>query len=184
MKILDCTLRDGGYYTNWDFNKDIVILYIEAINKLPIDYIEIGYRSNPMSDYYGEFFYCPVNVIEHIRGKCQKKIAIMLNEKDVTKADALELLNPIIGLIDMVRLAVDPKNFTRALQLANLIKGMGFEIGFNVMYMSTWEEQKDFLNQLKDVDGIINYFNMVDSFGGIFPQEVSKICAIDTREKN
>ena len=24
MKILDCTLRDGGYYTNWDFDDKIV----------------------------------------------------------------------------------------------------------------------------------------------------------------
>jgi len=28
MKILDCTLRDGGYYTNWDFDDKIVDAYI------------------------------------------------------------------------------------------------------------------------------------------------------------
>ena len=40
MKILDCTLRDGGYYTNWDFDSKIVDVYIQAMNVLPIDYIE------------------------------------------------------------------------------------------------------------------------------------------------
>jgi len=24
IKILDCTLRDGGYYTNWDFDKELL----------------------------------------------------------------------------------------------------------------------------------------------------------------
>ena len=28
MKILDCTLRDGGYYTNWDFDDALVTTYI------------------------------------------------------------------------------------------------------------------------------------------------------------
>ena len=33
-KFLDCTLRDGGYYTNWDFNPDIVENYIKYTNEL------------------------------------------------------------------------------------------------------------------------------------------------------
>lgn len=40
MKILDCTLRDGGYYTNWDFDDALVTTYINAMNQLPIDYID------------------------------------------------------------------------------------------------------------------------------------------------
>lgn len=28
MKLLDCTLRDGGYYTNWDFDDTVVDSYI------------------------------------------------------------------------------------------------------------------------------------------------------------
>ena len=46
-KILDCTLRDGGCYTNWDFSSDVVMTYIETTNKLPVDYMEVGYRNKP-----------------------------------------------------------------------------------------------------------------------------------------
>ena len=83
MKILDCTLRDGGYYTDWDFNRPVVDAYIDAINKLPIDIIEIGYRSEPQKEYLGEYFYCPQYIIDHITNTCTKQVAIMLNEKDV-----------------------------------------------------------------------------------------------------
>lgn len=31
FKILDCTLRDGGYYTNWDFSSEVVDSYIQAM---------------------------------------------------------------------------------------------------------------------------------------------------------
>ena len=47
MKLLDCTLRDGGYYTNWDFDDTVVDSYIQAMNALPIDYLELGYRNMP-----------------------------------------------------------------------------------------------------------------------------------------
>ena len=31
IKVLDCTLRDGGYYTNWDFSRSTVILFSELV---------------------------------------------------------------------------------------------------------------------------------------------------------
>jgi 4-hydroxy 2-oxovalerate aldolase len=172
MKLLDCTLRDGGYYTNWDFDKNIVKTYFESFNQLPVDYLELGYRSNPMSSYLGEYFYCPVHLLEEIKQLSNKKHAIILNEKDVRAEHAKSLLSPIVDLVDMVRIAIDPQNIRRALGLAVEVKKLGFEVAFNVMYMSTWAEQKDFIPVLKDVDGIADYFYMVDSFGGVYPKDV------------
>lgn len=175
MKILDCTIRDGGYYTNWDFDKKLVDIYIEACNKLPIDYLEIGYRSNQQDGYLGEFFYLPIFVLEELKQKSNKKLVIILNEKDVLAKDLPGLLKPCIGLIDMVRLAIDPKQFDRAINLAKEVKKMGFEIGFNVMYMSTWKTQNNFIELLPEVNGVADYFYMVDSFGGVFPEDVKEI---------
>lgn len=171
---MDCTIRDGGYYTNWDFDFDLVRNYFESFNKLPVDYLEIGYRSNPMKTYLGEYFYCPPHVLERSKEASNKKLVIILNEKDVRAEDAHDLLAPCLGYIDMVRLAIDPKNFKRALYLAEAVKKMGFLVGFNVMYMSTWESEKEFLGQIKEVNGIADYFYMVDSFGGVYPEEVRK----------
>lgn len=173
IKILDCTLRDGGYYTNWDFDKELVSTYFKSFNQLPADYLEIGYRSFPMKNYLGEYFYCPVFVMEQAKQWSDKKLVIILNEKDIRKEHVDDLLSPCVGLIDMVRLAIDPQNFTRALGLAEAVKSLGFEVGFNVMYMSTWSEQKDFLNQIQEVSGLADYFYMVDSFGGVYPQDVT-----------
>jgi len=169
---LDCTLRDGGYYTNWDFDKELVQVYFETFNQLPAEYLEIGYRSFPMKSYLGEYFYCPVFVMEQAKEWSEKKLVIILNEKDIRREHVKGLLSPCVGLITMIRLAIDPQNFTRALALAEAVKSLGFEVGFNVMYMSTWQEQKDFLDQIQEVTGLADYFYMVDSFGGVYPQDV------------
>ena len=44
FKVLDCTLRDGGYYNNWNFSNKIVNEYISSINQSGIDVVEIGFR--------------------------------------------------------------------------------------------------------------------------------------------
>ena len=80
FKILDCTLRDGGYYTNWDFDQLTVNSYLEAMNDLPVDYIEIGYRSMKLDHYLGEYFYLPISTIRKIRNKSSKKTVVILNE--------------------------------------------------------------------------------------------------------
>lgn len=178
MKILDCTLRDGGYYTNWDFDKAIVDAYIGGTNILPIDYLEIGYRNNPSKEYLGKYGYCPIFELEDLRKKSQKKLAVMLNEKNVTLKDLDYLLSPIDGLIDMVRLAIDPNNFDRAVKLAEIIKKRGFEVGFNTMYMSKWKEYEGFISKLKNVNGIADLFCMVDSYGGVYPDDVQEMLLI------
>lgn len=32
VNLLDCMLRDGGYYSNWDFPIDVVSDYLEAMS--------------------------------------------------------------------------------------------------------------------------------------------------------
>ena len=175
MKILDCTLRDGGYYTNWDFDKKLVQTYIEAFNELPVEYLEIGYRSIPLEGYLGEYFYLPLYVLQQIKLQTNKKLVVIFNEKDIRANDVHELLTPCVGFVDMVRIAIDPKNIQRAIILAKEIKKLGFQVGFNVMYMSAWKEQKDFLEFLPEVKGVADYFYMVDSYGGVYPEDVKEI---------
>ena len=34
INLLDCTLRDGGYYNNWDFSSHLVQEYLNSLNSL------------------------------------------------------------------------------------------------------------------------------------------------------
>src|SRR5688500_18999878 len=109
LKILDCTLRDGGYYTECDFEQEVANTYVRSFNNLLVEYLEIGYRSNPMKEYLGEYFYCPVYVLENVRQRSNKKLVVILNEKDVRPEHVNDLLTPCKGLITMVRIALDPE---------------------------------------------------------------------------
>jgi 4-hydroxy 2-oxovalerate aldolase len=181
-EILDCTFRDGGYYTEWDFDDVLIDTYLKSFENLPIDYLEIGYKSPPKPEYLGKFFYCPNSVIEYVKSKSTKKLAVLLNEKDIEIAMLPALLGDCIGKIDLIRVAVNPINIERAIKLSTELKSMGFSVAFNVMYMSTWHEIDGFMDSLEKVDGVIDYFYLVDSFGSVYPDEV-KILVNEVRRR-
>ena len=140
LKILDCTLRDGGYYTNWDFSKDLIDKYLAYVNKLPIDYIEVGYKSNQKSSYGGEYYYLPSSTIKHISKNTEKKIAVMINAKDNINPDFLLNLIPYVSLI---RITTSPEEIQTNLRLAKKVKDLGFEVAMNIMYISKLEKWSD-----------------------------------------
>jgi 4-hydroxy 2-oxovalerate aldolase len=132
----------------------------------------------PKDGYFGEFFYCPIPTLEKIRAQTHKSLAILLDEKDLELAHLDALLQPCIGIIQMVRIAVSPDRLNNSLPIAKKIKSLGFKLGFNVMYMSKWNFDESFISILKQIDGLADYFYMVDSYGGVFPEDVRRICQL------
>ncbi|WP_338357111.1 aldolase catalytic domain-containing protein [Yeosuana marina] len=186
IKLLDCTLRDGGYYTNWDFDDTLVEFYAEAMESLPIDFVEVGYRSIPLEGYLGKYFYCPEYVLKKLKFLMpSKELTVILNEKDIRVSHIEEgLLDSCIPYISMVRIAIDPKNMQRAGELAKSLKARGFKVAFNVMYMSNWKANASFLDHLEGLDDVINYFYMVDSYGGVMPEDVKETVALVRSKTN
>ena len=66
MEILDCTLRDGGYYTDWNFPKAIVDSYLKTLSGLPISAVELGYLSNK-KDNNGPFYHLSKSILLNAR---------------------------------------------------------------------------------------------------------------------
>ena len=46
IKVLDCTIRDGGLMNNWQFSDEFVRAVYLALSSAGVDYMEIGYKSS------------------------------------------------------------------------------------------------------------------------------------------
>ena len=46
IKLLDCTLRDGGYVNDWSFKRQNIRKIISSLAEAKIDIIECGFLSN------------------------------------------------------------------------------------------------------------------------------------------
>ena len=176
MKILDCTLRDGGYYTHWDFDHPMVARYLTIMSQLPIDYIELGYRSVSQPTYQGEFYYLPVTTLQRCREYCpNKKLSVMVNVKEIGVDMIEKLLHTCVGYVDMIRLAIRPDEISKANDLVLIIHNMGFEVGCNIMYMSTWEDVPGIYESLAELGKVADCIWMVDSYGGMLPVTIHDV---------
>lgn len=172
IKILDCTLRDGGYYTNWDFSCEITKEYFKYIDNLPVEYVEIGYRNKAKDTYFGEYFYLPKSTLKKVKLYTSKKIAIMLNAKDCHQIDLVELLKGIENYVSLIRIATDPNEIDFSIDLAKKIKELGFCVALNIMYISKIDIKHIFFDRLVDINKYIEYLYLVDSYGSIYPDEL------------
>lgn len=174
ITILDCSLRDGGYYNNWDFEENFVSLYRDKINLLPIDYIEIGYRNLVHKDYRGKYFYCPLPILKQWSG-IKDKLVLMIDEINTPIDQVVEMIKPCIGKAKMFRIATKPDRISQGIALSKKIKLAGFEVGLNIMYLSEWEQYDDFFNKLKGIEKHIDYLYMADSYGAVLPDYIVKM---------
>lgn len=185
VNVLDCTLRDGGYYTNWNFNESTAEDYFSAMAELPVGVVELGYL-NIASKKLGEFAY--VKSIDSIKN-CKRLLsghvetAIMFDAKQFFESgnDDLSELSQIIqpakeSGVDIIRVAVHYSKVSSCTKLVNSLIDLGYRVFINLMQINLASES-DLDQCIKDV----NQFNNVevvyiaDSLGSMLPSDVDRI---------
>ena len=82
FNLLDCTLRDGGYYNNWDFSKKAIQEYLYAVESSNIKFIELGFRFNDKIKNKGLTAYTDNKLINKLKISDKTNIGIMINASD------------------------------------------------------------------------------------------------------
>lgn len=164
FKTLDCTLRDGGYINNWRFNSTFLNNYIDIMNQINIDYVEIGFI-NKTNNYKNE-------LVGNLRNLDEEQIKLFQNKnfKTVVMADYndinLELLGKKID-IDLVRIAFHKNDIIEALNTCKIVKDLGYKISVNAMAITNYQEDElDFLFQFINQNNL-DILYVADSYGSL-----------------
>ena len=89
---LDCSLRDGGYYNNWDFDNDLINQYLQVLESINIDFCEIGFRFYKNNGFKGSCAFTTEEFLESLTIPKNIRIAIMINAKELISNEELYLL--------------------------------------------------------------------------------------------
>ena len=144
VKLLDCTLRDGGYYNNWDFEESLVKNYLEAMDSLQIDFVEIGFRTLKNDIFKGAFAFSTDDYLGSLDVPVglKNKLGVMINGSEIankkTQISCLEKLfnSKSNSPVTLVRIACHTHEFIDCLPAANWLKKKGYLVGFNLMQIS------------------------------------------------
>lgn len=179
IKVLDCTVRDGGLINDHQFDDGFVKAVYETCVAAGVDYMEIGYKSSrkgvATKDKFGDWKYCNEECIRRIVGdkKSTVKLAVMA---DAEKCDYKEDIPPKKNsVVDLIRVATYVHQIPVAVDMIKDATDKGYEATCNLMAVST--VQDDALDQALEVlaQTPASTIVVVDSFGALYTEQVERL---------
>jgi len=176
IKVLDCTIRDGGLANDSHFDLQIVRAVYRACCEARIDYVELGYRNSKemfSPEEFGPWRFCDEEDLRRATDGIENpgtRISVM---QDAHKAVAEDLLPKSESVVDTIRIATYVKDIDKAIALENAAHEKGYETTINVMAISTesdWELDPA-LEQVEHESHVAACY-VVDSYGALYSEQV------------
>ena len=107
IKVIDCTVRDGGLMNKWQFEDQFVKKVYDSLSEAGVDYMEIGYLSSENAfdrNEYGPWRFCAEEDLQRIIGDSEKKIKLSAMA-DIGRIEYEDIPPKSESSLDMVRVA-------------------------------------------------------------------------------
>jgi len=175
VTLLDCTLRDGGYYTGWDFEPAFVDAYLSAMDASGIGSLEMGYRYLPRDKFLGAFAYCDDTYLQSLQLPADMDIGVMVNAAELTaySEGPVAAVNRLFtkannSPVDFVRVAIHFTDISSGELICRRLTELGYRVTLNLMQAGN--QTPEALNEAAGVVAAWNYVSVLylaDSFGGM-----------------
>ncbi len=178
LKVLDCTIRDGGLMNNHKFDDQIVKAVYTACVESGVDYMELGYKASRkiiVPGEHGAWKYCTEDDMRRIVGDNPSPLKLTVMA-DAERTDYHEdILPKTESVIDMVRVAAYISQIPTALEMVKDAHDKGYETTVNLMAVSTVPEYElnEGLELLAQSETKAIY--VVDSFGTLYSEQVEHL---------
>jgi 4-hydroxy 2-oxovalerate aldolase len=182
LKVLDCTIRDGGLINDSQFTDDQVKAVYETCIEAGIDYMEIGYK-NSIQEYprskYGCWRHCREEDMRRVVGdhkakKIDLKLVAMIDAggKSDWKHDVVPAKDSVLS---MLRVACYANQISEATEMIHHAHELGYETSLNIMAISTVKDAE--IDQALEIarktpaDVVV----VVDSYGSLYREQVDHL---------
>jgi 4-hydroxy 2-oxovalerate aldolase len=175
LKVLDCTIRDGGLINDHCFEDGFVKAVYDACVAAGIDYMEIGYKASKKlftRDKCGAWKFTDENDIRRIVGDnpTPLKLAAMA---DASKSDwRTDILPKKDSVLSMIRVAFYANQTPEAVDMIKDATDKGYEVSANLMAASTvtFTEMDQVLEAIARTPASV--LVIVDSYGALYSEQI------------
>ena len=164
MRILDCTLRDGGYVNDFAFGRENIRKIILQLQNAGIDIIECGFLEDGTYDSDTSVFTTTQQIAEllpKVRSGRSMFVAMACYGEY-----SLENLTPCDGTsIEGIRVTFHYNEVDEALEYCERIQNLGYKVFVQPVGTSSYTDEK-LLSLIKKVNALSPYaFYLVDTLG-------------------
>lgn len=175
IKVLDCSIRDGGLINRWQFSDEFVRETYKALSLAGVDYIELGYKASKDQfdpKVYGKWRFCDDDDVRRVIDgiESNSKLACMV---DIGRVEEKDIVAQSNSPFHMIRVACYVKDITKGVALCEMVMDKGYETTLNIMAVSTNTEREidEGLVDLSKTSVPVVY--VVDSFGAMYSEDVT-----------
>ncbi len=176
LKVMDCTIRDGGLMNNHRFSDEVVKAVYQACVDSGIDYMEVGYKSSQRifsSDEHGAWKFSTEEDMRRIMNDNDSdlKISVMA---DAERTDYhTDILPREQSVLDMIRVASYIHQIPIAVDMIKDAHDKGYETTLNLMAVTTVPERE--LDEALEVlaESEVDVIYLVDSFGALYSEQTN-----------
>jgi 4-hydroxy 2-oxovalerate aldolase len=182
LRVLDCTIRDGGLINDSKFTDDEVRAVYEACVESGVDYMEIGYKNSHEvfpKDKYGPWRHCDEEDLRRVVGEHSfEKTGLHL----CAMADAggksewkTQILPASESVLDMIRVACYVHQISEAREMIAHCHALGYETTLNIMAISAASEAE--IGQALEIGAATEaaVIVVVDSFGNLYREQIDHL---------
>ena len=163
-KILDCTLRDGGYVNNWQFGYETLLRIFKQLQRARIDVIEVGYLRDRENYVQGRSVYPSTSMINRIFSelKQQSLVAAMIDYGDCAISS---LEHKEQSIIDILRITFRKHQLDDALEYCRKVMELGYKVCLQPVSVTSYnrDDMKDLCGKVNDLRPAM--LGIVDSYG-------------------
>lgn len=177
LKLLDCTLRDGGYVNDWKFGFNSARDIINHLTKANIDVIEVGFLRN-IEEYDPDVTVC--NHIEELnRLLPDNPVNTMYSAMAMRSNYDINKLSPYAGKgIEMIRITAHDYDIKDGMDFAREVKAKGYKLSINPINIMGYSDEQilwiiDQVNQIQPYQ-----FSIVDTFGSMKRRDLDRIVSL------
>ena len=175
-KLLDCTLRDGGYINDWNFGFHTIRDIVKKLVNSQVDYVEVGFLRNCEYDRDKALFNnCAeiAPVLPEKRGNTMFSAMALHNKYDIDK------LEPYDGkTIDVLRVTFHDYDIDEGLAFIQKAKEKGYKVFCNPINIMGYSDEM-LLRLFQKVNQIQPYaFSIVDTFGSMMKSDLQRIYSL------
>jgi len=175
LKVLDCTIRDGGLMNEHRFEDSFVRRVYETCVAAGIDYMELGYKADRkifVDSAAGPWKFCTEDDMRRIVGENPTGIKLSVMA-DVDRTDYhTDILPREQSVLSCIRIASYVHQVPTALDMIKDAHDKGYQTTFNLMALSTVQE-RDLFDALEVVVASpVDVVYVVDSFGSFYSEQV------------
>lgn len=179
LKVLDCTVRDGGLINNHQFEDTFVKAVYDTCIAAGLDYMEIGYKNSPKQfprEDFGPWKHCHEEDMRRIVGDHDKSVIKLSAMADASKSDWKEQIIPAEeSVLSMIRVAFYDHQLSEAIEMIHHAHEMGYEVCANLMAVTVVGDAE--IDQVLESvrESPAGTMVIVDSFGHLFREQVDRL---------